>query len=145
MVTAVDTGANESSQSSEVSAQPGYGTVFTGAIDGDVTDAGNWDNGLPTAASGNIGLIDNYGAGVFGNPSGYNIVVLDTDWATLNTSGDFRPANGSVTVGNGATFGPNYNGKFQPTGNWHYIVDGGTMMLTSGYIGGALSGWVKTS
>jgi hypothetical protein len=120
-------------------------TIWTGNTSGDVMDASNWDNGLPTVASGNIGIIDNFTNGVFGYPGGVNIVIIDTAWTNLNTLGNFRPSNGSVTVGTGATFGAGYVGKFQPTGNWKFIVDGGTMAITSDYISGALSEWTNSS
>lgn len=101
-------------------------TLWTGNVNTALTNAGNWDNGLPNSA-GNLGTIPN-GAGTVNhsfNLTGYHIIQNGGSFtaSVANTLSD-----GSWTLNDGGTYTPNVNAVLQgaDNGSQSFTMTGGT-------------------
>ncbi|OVE76151.1 hypothetical protein BVX97_01815 [bacterium E08(2017)] len=100
-------------------------TYFTGAIDNTITNAGNWDNGLPTSA-GNVGVIgdgDAVSTAAGQTYSGYYLLV--TNGATWGGSGlsSATLSGGELTL-DGGSIAPTRG--LDPAGGAIWTIESGT-------------------
>ncbi len=88
-------------------------TVFTGAVDNNIENAGNWSNGLPTNDGTNFGVVPDGFPGLLGDPggmevlfqgaSGYSGAFGTTGYDVSFASSSTASITGALTVGAGAS------------------------------------------
>ncbi len=93
-------------------------TVFTGAVNNDINNAGNWDNGLPTNDGSNDGTVPDGFPALTGSPQNKTITFEGNSGFTGNNFG------GNQANGYNVTFNGSGNADF--TGNGLFLAwDGG--------------------
>ncbi len=93
-------------------------TTWTGAVNNDINNAGNWDNGLPTNNGSNDGTVPTGNPGLNGSPQNKNITFEGNSGYNANNFG------GNQANGYNVTFNGSGNADF--TGNGLFLAwDGG--------------------
>jgi aspartate 1-decarboxylase len=114
----------------------GAATTFTGAIDTDITNVGNWDNGLPDNA-GNDGIIPSGLSTTYtGNTAALNFNGTWNGTATL--SGDnSRIDNGFLTFNDTSSYvSPNTIAIARDGGSGTININGSAIVRTTGAVAG---------
>lgn len=105
-------------------------TNWTGNTNANLTNAGNWDNGLPDSDA-NPGTIPD-SAGVITHSFNLNGYYITQNGGTLTSSVAFSPSNGSWTLNSGGTLSPGVNTTFQnqDNGSQSFTMNGGSFSAT---------------